>query len=76
VGVALKINTSHSATILTMSNPHLMEINCKDEGQIELATVVSNGTRGTELGTLTCTESVNYDTYQLTLCTHYAHSTI
>jgi len=52
VGLALKTKTSRSAAILSMSNPHLMEINCKDEGQTELATVVSNGTRGTELGTL------------------------
>ena len=40
------------ALITKKKNPHLMEINCKDEGQTELATVVSNGTRGTELGTL------------------------
>lgn len=52
VGLALKTKTSRSAAILSMSNPHLMEINCKYEGQTELATVVSNGTRGTELGTL------------------------
>jgi hypothetical protein len=26
-----------------MSNPHLTEINCKDEGQMELTTFVSNG---------------------------------
>jgi len=42
-----------------MSNPHPMEINCKYEKQIELATDVSNG----GLWASTCTESVNYDTY-------------
>jgi hypothetical protein len=43
VGLALKIKTSRSATVLSMGDRHLVEINCKDERQIELATVVSNG---------------------------------
>ena len=40
------------ALITKKKKPHLMEINRKDEGQTELATVVSSVTRGTELGSL------------------------
>ena len=43
VGLALKIKTSRSATVLSMSNPHLMQINHKDGRQTELAAVVSDG---------------------------------
>ena len=43
MGLALKIETPRSSIVLSMSNPHLMEIDCKDNRQIELATVVSNG---------------------------------
>ena len=43
VGLAIRIETARSATVLSMGDPHLMEINCKDDRQIELATVVSDG---------------------------------
>ena len=43
MGLALKLKTSRSATVLSMGNPHLMEIDCKDERQTELATVLSDG---------------------------------
>jgi hypothetical protein len=43
VGLAIKIKTSLSATILSMSNPYFMEIIHKDGRQPELATVVSDG---------------------------------
>lgn len=54
MGLALKIKTARSATILSMSNPNLMEINCKDERQnwIQLCQMVVFGTSGTDLGCL------------------------